>query len=72
MSVVLISRLMLNLHTTATAGVFTSPNGSSEQLTTVEFNVQEMYVRDTSEDTCWEEDPPSHVDQILGVADKAV
>ncbi|KAF7967492.1 hypothetical protein HWV62_34059 [Athelia sp. TMB] len=73
MSVVLISRLMLNLHTTATAGVFTSPNGSSQQLTSVEFNVQEMSVRDTSEDTCWDEDPPSHVDQIPGFceADKA-
>ncbi|KAF7967544.1 hypothetical protein HWV62_33964 [Athelia sp. TMB] len=47
MSVVLISRLMLNLHTTATAGVFTSPNGSSQQLTSVEFNVQEIAASDS-------------------------
>lgn len=66
MSVTLVSRLMLNLHTTNTAGILTSPNDSCELLTSVEWNVAELSQRGGSEDTCCEPDPPSHVDQILG------
>lgn len=74
MSVTLVSRLMLNLHTTTTAGLFISPNSSSELLTSVEFNVQEISLRGDSEDTYCETEPPSHVNQTLSVcdADKAV
>lgn len=68
MSVTLASRLLLNLHTTTTAGLFTSPNGSSELFTSVEFNhdVQEISIRGDSEDTCCDTVPLSHVDQTLG------
>ena len=74
LSVVLVFQLMLHHHTTATAGAFTTPTDSSELLTSVEFDVQEVSARDTSEDTWCEEDPPCRVDQILGVCavDKAV